>query len=261
MTVNFVIKGRLGNAIFRYMACAILCIVTNSEYSSNSGGNIGLTDDMFLNLSHSLLKDNHITLPNPNINMIGYYQHDSIYQKFRKDIFTFINSNPHHLIITDGVNAGDGNYETFKIYDILNTPTDFKKIYKNVIHLRLEDFVTHNLYIPVDKIIDLINNDILTDDNVCIVCKKPTTEFEENYIKRLLSFLKQKNKHVIIENNDLLTDYYIMKEAELLICSKSTFAWSAAFFSNKNKICYCPDYHITGSNMTCKYPTENTKLY
>jgi hypothetical protein len=261
MSVNFVIKGRLGNAIFRYMACVILCIATNTEYSSKSVGIVGLTDDIFLNLSHSLLEDKHITLPKQNLSMIGYYQHDSIYKKFRKDIFTFINSNPHHLIITDGVNAGDRNYETFKIYDILNTPSDFKKIYKNVIHLRLEDFVTHNLYISVDKIIALINNDILTADNVCIVCKKPATQFELEYIKAITDFLKNKNIQTILEHNDVLTDFYILKEAELLIGSKSTLAWSAAFFSDKNKICYCPDYNITGSNMTCKYPTDNTILY
>ena len=76
MTIHFVIKGRLGNAIFRYMACVVLCVVYNNEYSSNSNGNINLTDDIFLNMSLSLLKNQYITLPKGNLNMIGFYQHD-----------------------------------------------------------------------------------------------------------------------------------------------------------------------------------------
>lgn len=261
MKVHFRIRGRLGNAIFRYMACAILCIVSDSDYTSNSGGTFHFSDNMFLNIVKCLLEDKPITLPKENICMNEFYQHDEIYKKFRKEIFTFINKNMDHFITTDGINVGDKNYETFKMYDILNTPNHFKKIYKNVIHLRLEDFVTHNLYISVDKIIDLINKDILTDDDVCIVCKHPTTLFENNYIKSVVLALKHKDKRVYMEHNDVLTDYYIMKEAELLICSKSTLSWSAAFFSDKNKICYFPNYTITGTNMTCKYPTDNTILF
>lgn len=257
MKVHFVIKGRLGNAIFRYMASCILCIATHCEYSSNSGGTLHLSDAMFLNIAQCLLEEKSITLPRENISMNGFYQYDHIYKKFRNQIFAFIKEHPEHLIITDGITAGDNKRETFKIYDILNTPIHFKKIYKNVIHLRLEDFVTHNLYITVDKIIDLIDRDIFTEDTVCIVCNQPTTPFEHNYIMTLTSFLKKKNKEVHMEHNDVLTDYYIMKEAELLICSKSTLSWSAAFFSDKNKICYYPDQ----TNMSCKYPTSNTILF
>ena len=142
---------------------------------------------------------------------------------------------------------------------ILNTPINFKKIYKNVIHLRLEDFVTHNLYLSVERILNLINKNIITD-NICIVCKKTTTDFEDNYINTILDFLKEKNIDVKIENNDILTDYYIMKEAELLICSKSTLSWCAAFFSNKIKQCYFPDYKER-INQTCKKPINSTIMY
>jgi hypothetical protein len=36
-----------------------------------------------------------------------------------------------------------------------------------------------------------------------------------------------------------------MKEAELLICSKSTLSWCSAFFSDKIKKCYMPEYNIS----------------
>ena len=57
-----------------------------------------------------------------------------------------------------------------------------------------------------------------------------------------------------------MTDYYIMKEAELLICSKSTLSWCAAFFSDKINKCFIPDYDIT-PNSTFKRPIENTEMY
>jgi hypothetical protein len=260
MTINFKVRGRLGNAIFRYMACIIMCIHTNKEYSIHNTGNITVTDEMFYKLSQSLLKEEEINIKGDSFNLNEYYQHDTIYKKYKNEIINYINNHPDHIVITDGINAGDGNKEIFKIYDIVNTPMVFNKNYKNVLHIRLEDYVQHNLFINVERIINLLNQNIITD-NICIVCKKPTTEFENNYIKQIKDFLITKNINVITEHNDILTDYYIMKEAEILICSKSTLSWCAAFFSNKIKQCYCPDYNIQPGIMTCKQPIDNTIIY
>ena len=259
MTVNFIIKGRLGNAIFRYMACVIMCIHTNKDYSIYNRGNIRVTDEMFYKLSQSLLKKEEINIKGDSFNMTEYYQHDTIYKKYKNEIIDYINNHSEHKVITDGINAGDGNNEIFKMFDLLNTPINFTKIYKNVIHLRLEDFVMNDLYAPVERILNLLNKNIITD-NICIVCKKTTTDFEDNYINTILDFLKEKNIDVKIENNDILTDYYIMKEAELLICSKSSISWCAAFFSNKIKQCYLPDYKES-TPQTCKKPIDSTIMY
>ena len=40
MTINFTVKGRLGNSIFRYMACAVICIISNNKYNHLSEGSI-----------------------------------------------------------------------------------------------------------------------------------------------------------------------------------------------------------------------------
>jgi len=260
MTVNFVIKGRLGNAIFRYLACVIISIFCNKDYSINNKGNLNLTDKLFFEVSKKLLQSKNLLLSENSFDMNGFYQHDKIYKKYKSEIINYINSNPSHIVITDGITAGDGKHEKFFMKEILNTPDNFKKKYKNVLHLRLEDFVTHNLYLPVERILNLLNKNIIID-SICIVCKKTTTNLEDNYIKTILDFLKEKNIDVKIENNELLTDYYIMKEAELLICSKSTLSWCAAFFSNKINICYFPDYEEQPQIMTCKKPIENTILY
>ena len=267
MDIVFCIRGRLGNAIFRYLASVIMCINFNGHYKCNKSiYNNELSDAEFYHISQLLLNDKsvnalfNIQIVN-GVSMSGFYQHDAIYKKFKPQILSYIEKNPTHSIITDGVNAGDGNIETFRMIDILNTPKEFSKIYKNVLHLRLEDFVTLQLYIPAKKIISLFEKDIIgSSETLCIVCKAPTTAFEKNYINEVQQFLeKEKNIKVIIESNDTLIDYYIMKEATNLICSKSTLSWCAAFFSTKINKCYMPTYEKS-INMTCKYPTANEKV-
>jgi len=256
MKINFTIKGRLGNAIFRYLASVVLCIYYNGDYVVNEQQYNNCSDDHFCLITNTLNKNYTID----SLNMTEYYQHDTIYKINKNQIFEFIQNHLDHYVLTDGINAGDGNHEKFYMINILNTPSSFTKKYKNVLHVRLEDFVTYNLFLPSERIINLLKNDIINDD-LCIVCKEPQTEFEKNYILNIVEYLKNKNINVIIESNDVLTDYYIMKEAEILICSKSTLSWCAAFFSDKIHQCYLPDYEIQPNIMTCKYPIDNTIIY
>ena len=257
MKINFTIKGRLGNAIFRYLACTILCIYYDCEYVVNIIQNKNCSDEEFYSITNNL---NNI-FKIDSVNMTEYYQHDTIYKNNKNQIIDFIKNNPSHYVLTDGVKAGDKNYKKFFMIHILNTPNDFNKKYKYVLHLRLEDFVTHNLYIKKERIVELLQKINIEDDKICIVCNKPNNNFEIEYIIFICNFLKEKNINSIIESNDVLTDYYIMKEAEVLICSKGTLSWCAAFFSDKIQQCYLPDYEIQPNIMTCKSPIDNTILY
>lgn len=258
MNINFCIRGRLGNAIFRYMAASIMCLYYNGKYVINNTQQNNCSDELFLNIIDCIMKNQKIILNIDGINMDSFYQHDIIYKCHKLQIIEYINNNPRHFVITDGINAGDNNTEKFYMIDIVNTPNSFNKKYKNVLHIRLEDFVKHNLYLDVNRIIKLLEKNIITE-SLCIVCKKPVTEFENEYIKQIINYIGDKMS-VILEHNDTLTDYYIMKESEILICSKSTLSWCAAFFSSKIKKCYFPDYQST-PNSTCKSPIDNTELY
>lgn len=258
MNINFCIRGRLGNAIFRYMATAIMCLYYNGLYVINNYQQQNCDDNLFLNIISHIIKKQKFILNAHGINMQGFYQHDIIYKCHKSYIIEFINNNPEHFIITDGINAGDGCNEKFYMINIVNTPVTFNKKYKNVLHIRLEDFVTHNLYLNVNRIIKLLEKNIITE-SLCIVCKKPETDFENKYIQEIIYYIGD-NMSIVLEHNDTLTDYYIMKESETLICSKSTLSWCAAFFSNKIIKCYLPDYETT-PNSTCKYPIDNTELY
>jgi len=239
------------------MAAAIMCIEFNGNYFIEFNQKYDCTDELFLKIIENIIQRNKFNLLVDGLNMSGFYQHDKIYKIYKIQIIKFIHNN-NHFIITDGINAGDKNCEKFFMIDIINTPLTFNKKYKNVLHVRLEDFVIHNLYLSVDRILNLLDTNIITD-NLCIVCKKPETEFENNYIKTIINHIEGKMS-VSLEHNDTITDYYIMKEAETLICSKSTLSWCAEFFSTNIKTCYLPNYDET-PNSTCKYPIDNTILY
>lgn len=121
--INFKICGRLGNAIFRYFACVIMCILFNGVYTIDNNLNLyNFGDIKFSELSNLIFNNVNIQEIVPNINMIGFYQHDKIYKLFKNKILDFIKINPNHYVLTDGVNAGDGNYEKLFIKDIINTP-------------------------------------------------------------------------------------------------------------------------------------------
>jgi hypothetical protein len=259
MIINFITRGRLGNAIFRYMASAIMCLYYNGSYSVNISQPKNCSDELFINIIKNIVNKENNILITGGINMNFFYQHDLIYKLHKEYILEFIKNHPDHYVLTDGINAGDNRCEKFYMTDIINTPLSFNKKHKNVLHIRLEDFVKHNLYLNVERIIDLLKKNVVSD-LLCIVCKKPETEFEFSYINNIKDYLESVNIKMFIEHNDVLTDYYIMKEAEILICSKSTLSWCAAFFSDKIQKCYLPDY-IATSNSSCKYPIDNTELY
>jgi len=259
MIVNFYVHGRLGNAIFRYLASVILCLHFNGTYTVDSPQSNKCSDEMFLNIVENIINKREI-LPIPDgINMDRYYQHDLIYKIHKNEIIDFINNHTEHYVVTDGINPADGNCQKYFMRDILNTPLTFDKKYTNVLHIRLEDFVILDWYVKVERIIELLKRNIISE-SLCLVCNKPVSDFENAYIQVIKDYISTTNLQLFIEHNDTITDFYIMKEAETLICSKSTLSWSAAFFSNKINKCYLPDYDIS-PNSTCKYPIDNTELY
>jgi hypothetical protein len=126
MKVNFIILGRLGNAIFRYLASITLCILYDGEYVVNEYQNQNLPDELFFTITNNFIKSPENILKNNDksiaFNMNGYYQHDTIYKKLKPKIIEYISNHKEHYVLTDGVNAGDRNYQQFYINDILNTP-------------------------------------------------------------------------------------------------------------------------------------------
>ena len=56
MLVNFIARGRLGNAIFRYMASTIMCLYYNGSYSINISQTTNCSDELFMRIIKNIVK-------------------------------------------------------------------------------------------------------------------------------------------------------------------------------------------------------------
>jgi len=261
MTVYFFPRGRLGNAIFRYFACALFCHFYQHDYYIKNfvSDETVIGDDFFLQWMNASPTD--FSFHN-NIIFCWYYQHDNIYKKYKVLLLEYMNNHLDHFVLTDGITAGDLNYQKFFIRDLLYEPTDFSKIYDTVIHIRLDDHVTGGFHIQIEHMLSLLGS-LTVSHNSCIVVQTPTNDFEQKYIQSICDVIfKHHGFWITVESNDTLTDYRIMKNARILVCSMSTISWAAAFLSTRIEKCYFPN-HCTphGPHSSCKYPIDNTELY
>ena len=280
MNILFRAKGRLGNALFRYLGCTIFSLKYNLPYvtqpvniihKNDISGNI--TDYIFKLPWDDMLFDQFIEFdkkgeypPLPNsihIEFVGFYQHDTIYKKYKNEILEYIRINKEkHYVITDGVNAGDGNKEKFYLKDIIDTPFNFSKFYDFVLHIRLGDKVDYGITLSIEAIKNFIKT-IEIPSNSCIVVNTPKNEYENNFLDEIVEYIHSTKKVKIkIESNSIITDFHIMKNAKTLACSVSTISWCAAYFSKRIKKCYMPDYTKEINPFgKCKKPIDNTELY
>lgn len=248
--------GRLGNALFRYFACVLLAIKFGYQYTieKKRPAHI-LSHEQFLKYINCKLSP-----PKTNLIMSEFFQMDEVYTKYKDQILEYIESNKlSHTIFTDRTD----NQKRYQLSELIDIHDDFDKFYDLVIHVRLEDFVKIGEYISTDKLINLFNGMDFNEKSIAIVLNKTTTTFETNYVNTLLEWFEVHNIDVKMESNDIITDFCIMKNAKILVCSKSTISWAAAFLSKNIQLCYMPNYPIKKDRIyqTFKHPIKNTVLY
>jgi hypothetical protein len=254
-------QGRLGNAIFRYLASTIFLLKYNGErvYNINYGDPniITVNDNFFITWKNNLLYNKVKPIKINKYLFSGYFQHDDILRSYKNELINHIKNNPNDLLITDGNKNEITGYNhfvtTYKVEQLLSTDMPFNK-YDIVFHLRLEDFITYGLVMNPNSLIKLLDNH--KNDNICFVVNKIKTKLEEKYIE---FFTKKYN--IVIESNDVIQDYHIMKNAKILCCSCSTLSWMAAFFSETVELVYFPNYNNNRIHETFKKPINNTILY
>jgi len=248
-------QGRLGNAIFRYLASTIFMLKYNGErvYNINSGdlNNIIVNDDFFITWKNNLLYNKIKPIKLNKYLFLGYFQHDDVLRAYKNELINHIKNNSNDLLITDG-NINDC-VSTYKAEQLLSTDMPFNK-YDIVFHLRLEDFITYGLVMNPNSLIKLLDNH--KNDKICFVVNKIQTKLEEKYIE---FFTKKYN--IVVESNDIIQDYHIMKNAKILCCSCSTISWMASFFSETVELVYFPNYNNNRLHETFKKPIDNTVLY
>jgi hypothetical protein len=232
----------------------------NSNDYINEENNHGLYVKNIININDDNYFKHYENCKINNLIMDGYFQFDKIYLEHKKDIINFIERNKNdHKIKTD-------RDETFLIKDLIdNIQLDNLKIYDIVIHLRLDDFESLNDFIEYKSIISLLKKLDLNNKKIAIVVQKICNDKDNEYINNLLNWFKQNNIQVNIESNDLITDFNIMKQCKILICSNSTLSWSAAYLSKNIELCYMPIDKSKSNDEKYlnrfKKPIENTIFY
>jgi len=264
MEVVFIPCGGLGNAIFRYLASCILSIKYGYQFKNLLNTSFNTNDYKKISEEEikTILIKKPIYLPQ-KIMLDKFYQHD--YIEFKKEIFDYIEKNKNlHTITTS---SSSNEYKTFFLKELIDTPNNFTKYYDIVIHVRLGDFI-HNIFpyrviINLDYYYKLFDTLDFENKKIIIISENLKTEIEKEYIEQLINYFKTNNLNIVYENNDILTDFHIIKNAEIAICCMSTFSWSAVFLSDKVKTCYLPDYPVLDKHnwLSMKKPCENTLYY
>ncbi len=90
--------GRLGNAIFRYFASSLFCIIYGAKrtYETNVL-NATINDQFFINWMNNVLQDNIPNIGDQNYNFYGYFQHDKIFIKFKNELLLWMKNNSSFL--------------------------------------------------------------------------------------------------------------------------------------------------------------------
>jgi hypothetical protein len=259
--------GRLGNSIIRYLISTIfaieygdyiLCETDFSQYKKYTNYYI-YKEHEFVKWKNYRIKNNHALEMNDFLqtDMVvfeGCFQYFDILKIYKQRIFDYLREHTEYILTMP-----DNFKDKYYIRDILFTPANFHKYYDIVVHVRLEDFIN------IDKIHhpycleNVINNIIVYEqdidkNNVCFVCNKTTSELERTY----LNFFANKY-NVVFESNDIITDFHIMKNAKILLCSLSTFSWCSAYFSDSIKRIYFPAYDI--DKVYREPPIDNVIFY
>ena len=96
-----------------------------------------------------------------------------------------------------------------------------------ILHVRLGDFVNNNMVIdPVPQIAILRKALNATSQRLIIVCRKPKNGMEENYLKFFEEF------HPILHHGTELEDFAILRSANRIMVTNSTFSWLAAYMGS-----------------------------
>ena len=127
---------------------------------------------------------------------------------------------------------------------VKNDVLDSTKIYDIVIHIRLGDFHGRDDFIEYKYLEDLFNTIDFSNKKNCIVIQNPNSDEDHIFLNKCLNWFHSKNIIINIESNDVITDFHIMKNAKILVCSMSTLCWCAGFLSNKVELCYMPKYNF-----------------
>jgi hypothetical protein len=254
-----------GNAVFSQYSAILFTILFDaeivdikdrSEIDEFRNTAIDVDDAYFMNIVNAKIDRNETIIDlEKNYFLIGYYQHDHYYVKYKKEIIAYIERHPNRIVIADHFHYSG----PYKLINIIETKPD-EKIYDIVIHLRLGDFIKIAWTMNPKNIVDVIKTLYIDKETkVAIVVKESNNKLEKKYIEFILSHLPE---NTVVESNEYpITDYNIMRNAKVLVCSCSTFSWVASFMGCENQMVYFPNYQSRWNHEQYRKPHDMVVYY
>jgi hypothetical protein len=253
--------GGFGNAVFSHLAAILLAelfglqkkkITEFSEIDSFSRScYIKVNDDYFMQIMDAYIHNNRNILDTSKSHfLIGFYQHDYYFVKYKDIIVKYIQNNPEEYIFADH------HREPYQLGDIINTRST--PIYDIAVHIRLGDFISLGWTMHPDSIIKILLKISANTRSTCFVVKNPSTEIEEKYIQ----YIQRAIPNAVLETHgDPIDDYNILRNAKNLVCSCSTLSWIASLFGKEEQTVYFPNYQSRWNHEKFRNPHGRTILY
>lgn len=230
--VSFVNNGgRTGNNIFQYLAAKLIQIKYGHVYVpfNDIPEGITITDaeyDKDLSCYH-----------NSNIICKGYFQKSEFFVPYyRQKLIDAIKD------CDDCWFDDSGNKVMIRDF-FLTSHTENLEDNDVVVSLRLDDFIQHPCptsdILPPQHYLNILENVMQKGGRLIIVSDKLRWDWEHKYVE----FFQKWNPIFYQEN--LLSDFALMRDCPTLLHSNSTFCWLASFFSQRtDKRRYIPNTHF-----------------
>jgi hypothetical protein len=237
--VTFIVEGRTGNNLFQYMAAKLFSLHYGHTYvpiHELNGENIEI---LFINdddMTIALKGKSHEHVQGKNIACVGYFQKSDMFTPYRKVLIETLKTCDDYWCDEKGRKVHIKDFFTASHKQELG-PRDV------VMSLRLDDFLHINFLGVPGKTSDILPpkyyTDILekmprnADESVLgklyIVSDKLRNDWEENYVKNFDPWSP------IMVQDDIMSDFALMRDCPTLIHSNSTLCWIASFFCDKDK--------------------------
>jgi len=240
---------------------------SNNYINQKNDHGIYVKNNIIINDNNFFEYLNYNYLSNYNIIMDGYFQYDKIYLENKDKILKYVKEHKNEHYIAEGFYNQQNPYKKFLMKDLVNDIILHNSIkYDLVINIRLGDFEGLDIYIEYIYLEKFFNTIHFNKDwNNAIVIDRIKNKKDNDYLNKCLEWFHKNGININVESNDVLTDFNIMKQCKVLVCSNSTLSWSSGYLSNKIEKCYMP-FNLNKKNdskylETFKKPIENTEFY
>jgi len=222
-------RGRFGNIAFQTLAAILIKIFSGCDIELNSTLLIKprkkIDDTIFLSWINSDFENNVKSLDiNYDYILDGFFQHDTLYRKYMKEIMEYINKNLNQIIY-DSIDS------KYYLKDLIHTPiADYTK-YNTVVHLRIDDYIKYDLVMNpthLDPVLEKCEKPIL------FIHEEPNTEIDRAYLQYF-------NKHIDTHySGHILESYGILRTSKNVVAVNSTFSLLAVLFNTNYNNIYVP---------------------